>query len=77
MTGLPLVLLQQFQQNIHRHGDTGVIHVAESHAQCLCTRLPDGSHHLAQEEAEERHESTKKTTKMQNINVGFVFVFLT
>lgn len=60
MTGLPLVLLQQLQQNIHRHGDAGFIHVVESHAKSLSTRLPDRSHHLAQDGAEKRRENTKK-----------------
>lgn len=45
--GLPLIFFQQFQQNIYRHGDTGFIHVTESHAESLSTSLPDRSHHLA------------------------------
>lgn len=46
VTDLPLVFRQQLKEDVHRHGDSAVRHVAEGHAQRLGAGLPDRRHHL-------------------------------
>lgn len=67
--GLPLVLLQQLQQNVHRHRDARLAHVAQRHAQGLSARLPDWSHHLGKN----RGGQQQGTFLIQNGQVGIGF----
>lgn len=63
MTNLPLVFFQQLQQDVYCHGNTRFIHVAEGHTECLGTRLPDRSHHLAKGEIEDKYKNGWRLVK--------------